>query len=200
MPDGCEIVVTKKVQNGNYSIDAELSGNQSGVTLTKNGNTIVITIENEEQEKEPGEYDVQIVKVEKGNVSKKLAGAKFEVTMPDGTKKTVTTGQDGTVKTDKIKVTEAGTDTIKISETEAPTGYNKIIQDIEIEVTKKLKDGVYIADVAKLKATQPEVELSASGNTITVTVQDEKIIEEEPVEYDVIDTEKGVQAVNVKGV
>ena len=185
LPDGCEIVVTKKVQNGNYSIDAELSGNQSGVTLTKNGNTIVITIENEEQEKEPGEYDVQIVKVEKGNVSKKLAGAKFEVTMPDGTKKTVTTGQDGTVKTDKIKVTEAGTDTIKISETEAPTGYNKIIQDIEIEVTKKLKDGVYIADVAKLKATQPEVELSASGNTITVTVQDEKIIEEEPVEYDV---------------
>ena len=177
LPNGCEVVVTKTVQNGNYGIEAELSGVTNDVTLTKSGNTIVITIE-DEKEDEPGEYDLQIVKVEKGNVSQKLAGAKFEITMPDGTKKTVTTGQDGTVKTDKIKVSEVGTDTIKISETEAPAGYKKIIQDIEVEVTKELKDDIYVAGSAKLKATQPEVSLTSNGNTIVVTVQDEKIVEE----------------------
>ena len=171
--DNLEIQVTKEIQNGIYvATNATLKTVNENATVTMEGTTIVITVKNE---KATGKYNLQIIKEDKSDSNKKLSGAVFDVTMPNGTKNSVTTDNNGQIKTSDINITTAGTDTIKIEETQAPDGYNKLINALEISVTKELKDGSYVPTKATLSATNEKAAVTISGTTIIVTIKNEKI-------------------------
>ena len=122
-----------------------------------------------------GQYNLKLVKVEQGNTSKKLQGAIFKITSPNGTT-TQTTNSSGEINIGTIKVNEPGTDTITIEETQAPSGYEKVINSaININVTKVLSGNQYSASAAQITNPQTGASLSASGNTITVTVENKLI-------------------------
>ena len=118
-----------------------------------------------------GAYNLKLVKVEQGNVSKKLQGATFKIVSPNGTV-TETTNENGEINIGTIKVTEAGTDTITIEETKAPAGYEKIITSpITVKVTKEFKDNTYSISSAIIENSQEGASINLTGNTITVTVE-----------------------------
>ena len=136
----------------------------------------VITIEKEEPE---GEYNIQLVKVDSSNESTKLEGAKFKVTLADGSSKEYTTDSQGMISIPSIDITETGTDTIKIEETEAPDGYNKLINEIQVQITKSLEGIRYVPSnvtiVNSSSAGGSKVTLDKGTNTIKVTIPDERI-------------------------
>ena len=118
-----------------------------------------------------GAYNLKLVKVEQGNVSKKLQGATFKIVSPNGTV-TETTNENGEINIGTIKVTEAGTDTITIEETKAPAGYEKIITSpITVKVTKEFKNNTYSISSAIIENSQEGASINLTGNTITVTVE-----------------------------
>lgn len=69
-------------------------------------------------------------------------------------------------------MTKAGTDTITIEETAAPTGYAKLINGaFQVLVTKTLTNGSYVASNATLQNANNNVSITNASNTITVTVK-----------------------------
>ena len=118
-----------------------------------------------------GAYNLKLVKVEQGNVSKKLQGATFKIVSPNGTV-TETTSANGEINIGPINITQAGTDTITIEETKAPAGYEKIITSpITVKVTKEFKDNTYSISSAIIENSQEGASINVTGNTITVTVE-----------------------------
>ena len=118
-----------------------------------------------------GAYNLKLVKVEQGNVSKKLQGATFKIVSPNGTV-TETTSTNGEINIGPINITQAGTDTITIEETKAPAGYEKIITSpITVKVTKEFKDNTYSISSAIIENSQEGASINVTGNTITVTVE-----------------------------
>ncbi|MFR1777721.1 MAG: SpaA isopeptide-forming pilin-related protein [Clostridia bacterium] len=118
-----------------------------------------------------GAYNLKLVKVEQGNVSKKLQGATFKIVSPNGTV-TETTSANGEINIGPINITQAGTDTITIEETKAPEGYEKIITSpITVKVTKEFKDNTYSISSAIIENSQEGASINLTGNTITVTVE-----------------------------
>ena len=118
-----------------------------------------------------GSYNLKLVKVEQGNVSKKLQGATFKIVSPNGTV-TETTSANGEINIGPINITQAGTDTITIEETKAPEGYEKIITSpINVQVTKEFKNNTYTISNAIIENNQEGASINLTGNTITVTVE-----------------------------
>ena len=118
-----------------------------------------------------GAYNLKLVKVEQGNVSKKLQGATFKIVSPNGTV-TETTSANGEINIGPINITQAGTDTITIEETKAPAGYEKIITSpITVKVTKEFKNNTYSISSAIIENSQEGASINLTGNTITVTVE-----------------------------
>ena len=118
-----------------------------------------------------GAYNLKLVKVEQGNVSKKLQGATFKIVSPNGTV-TETTSANGEINIGPINITQSGTDTITIEETKAPEGYEKIITSpITVKVTKEFKDNTYSISSAIIENSQEGASINLTGNTITVTVE-----------------------------
>ena len=118
-----------------------------------------------------GAYNLKLVKVEQGNVSKKLQGATFKIVSPNRTV-TETTSANGEINIGPINITQAGTDTITIEETKAPEGYEKIITSpITVKVTKEFKDNTYSISSAIIENSQEGASINLTGNTITVTVE-----------------------------
>ena len=119
-----------------------------------------------------GNYQVQLEKVDKDTIAKKLQGAEFEVTLPGKTKETKTTNENGIIDLGTVEITEiANKDTITIKETKAPEGYNKILDTLEIEVEKQLVNGSYSAKNVTIKSGQVEgTEVKLEGNTIKITI------------------------------
>ena len=99
-----------------------------------------------------GNYQVQLEKVDKDNTTKKLQGAEFEVTLPGNqTSQQVTTNESGIVNLGTVEITEIeNKDTITVKETNAPKGYNKILNTMTIEVEKQLSNGSYSAKNATI--------------------------------------------------
>ena len=93
--------------------------------------------------KATGDYDLKIIKVDNENQLTKLNGAKFKITFENGTQQEEVTNQEGEIKLEGIQMQEEGTETIAIEEIEAPTGYNKIFNSIELEITKEIVNGKY---------------------------------------------------------
>ena len=173
--DALNINITKTEQNGQYvasNIKFAEGTNANGSTIELQGNTIVVTIPNE---KIKGSYNLQLVKVDGLNQAT-LEGAKFSVKINNGEAKEYTTNNSGIIEINDIAIAEPGTDTITISETQAPTGYNKVIGELQVSVTKTMSDGKYIASKAEFTTnTQPQGStINMNDNTITVTVPNEK--------------------------
>jgi len=173
LANGIELQVTKDVINGTYGVkQVTLVGTTNGEEMQLNGNTITLKVKNE---KLTGQYDLQIVKTDKDDNTKKLAGAKFEVTLPNGSKKELTTATDGTIKTEKINIIGTGKDTITVKELQAPEDYNKIIDSLEIEATKEIKNGYYALKEVSIKNNPVGAEATLDGNTIILNIKNEKI-------------------------
>ena len=168
-----QVQVTKVFQNNTYSMsNAVITNNQNGASISISGNTITVTVENKLIPK-TSEYNLKLVKVEQGNVGKKLEGAEFKINSPNG-EVTQTTNASGEINIGPIAVTATGTDTITIEETKAPDGYEKIITaPITVQVTKVFENNTYKMSDAVITNAQNGADISLSGNTITVTVENE---------------------------
>ncbi len=129
------VQVTKTIVNGSYQATSV-----SGVNATVANNIVTVTVPNQKLE---GNYQLQIVKVDKDNTNTKLAGATFKITLANGNIQTVTTNQEGIANISGIEITQTGVDTIKIEETSAPQGYQKINGTLNLEVTKAIVDEGY---------------------------------------------------------
>ena len=177
-PDGYEkiitapitVQVTKVFENNTYKMStAQITNAQTGASLTLSGNTITVTVENKLIPK-TSEYNLKLVKVEEGT-SNKLEGAEFKINSPNG-EVTQTTNASGEINIGPIAVTATGTDTITIEETKAPAGYEKIITaPITVQVTKVFENNTYKMSDAVITNAQNGADISLSGNTITVTVE-----------------------------
>ena len=177
-PDGYEkiitapitVQVTKVFENNTYKMStAQITNAQTGASLTLSGNTITVTVENKLIPK-TSEYNLKLVKVEEGT-SNKLEGAEFKINSPNG-EVTKTTNASGEINIGPIAVTATGTDTITIEETKAPAGYEKIITaPITVQVTKVFENNTYKMSDEVITNAQNGADISLSGNTITVTVE-----------------------------
>ena len=177
-PDGYEkiitapitVQVTKVFENNTYKMStAQITNAQTGASLTLSGNTITVTVENKLIPK-TSEYNLKLVKVEEGT-SNKLEGAEFKINSPNG-EVTKTTNASGEINIGPIAVTATGTDTITIEETKALAGYEKIITaPITVQVTKVFENNTYKMSDAVITNAQNGADISLSGNTITVTVE-----------------------------
>ena len=178
-PDGYEKVitapinvqVTKTLSSNTYTMsNAVITNTQTGSSISVSGSTITVTVENKLIPKD-SEYNLKLVKVEQGNTSKKLQGAEFRINSPTG-EVTQTTNASGEINIGQIAVTATGTDTITIEETKAPDGYEKIITaPITVQVTKVFENNTYKMSDAVITNAQNGADISLSGNTITVTVE-----------------------------
>ena len=177
-PDGYEkiitapitVQVTKVFENNTYKMStAKITNAQTGASISLSGSTITVTVENKLIPK-TSEYNLKLVKVEEGT-SNKLEGAEFNINSPIG-EVTQTTNTSGEINIGPIAVTATGTDTITIEETKAPAGYEKIITaPITVQVTKVFENNTYKMSDAVITNAQNGADISLSGNTITVTVE-----------------------------
>ncbi len=122
-----------------------------------------------------GSYNIQLIKVAENDVTKKLQGAQFEITLANGTKNTYTTDANGSLNINDINITAAGVENITIKETVAPKGYSKIIDTIILKVKKEIVNGEYKGTVEALTkedgtALPTGTTHTVDGNTIKVTV------------------------------
>ena len=146
--------------------------------------------------KAEGTYNLQIIKVDEVDVTKKLSGAEFEVLLADGSTQTVTTNDQGIIEINGIVITEEGTDTITIKEITAPVDYEKLIDTLTLEITKTIVDGNYMATAAILTNENTSGEtVSAENGIITVTVPNREILK--PIDLKLI---KRITAVNNQNV
>ena len=173
--DILNINVEKVNQDGKYianNVSFSEGTNANGSTVELQGDTIIVTIPNE---KITGSYNLQLVKVDGLNQTT-LEGAKFTVKINDGEAVEYTTDQEGKITINSIDITQIGTDTITINETQAPTGYNKVIGELQVNVTKTISDGKYVASRAEFTTnTQPQGStINLENGLITITVPNEK--------------------------
>ena len=168
--DSITVQVTKGENNGNYVVTgAEMTAGQvEGATVELNGNVITITVPNKLLK---GNYQVQLEKVdENGNIITS-SEAEFGWTLPGQGEQTGTT-TNGMLNLGTVQITDVSTtDTITITEITPPSGYNKLIDNITVEVTKGEDNGTYVATGAQITAGQVEgAEVELNGNVITITV------------------------------
>ena len=173
--DTMKLSVTKKIENGSYVANTVsiTSGGVEGASATISGNTIKIVVPNK---KITGSYKVQLEKVDKDNQSTKLEGAEFSITLPGASAITRTTDSNGLIDLGNVKITDiSSTDTITVTETKAPDGYNKILGTMTLQVSKKVEDGSYVADKVSITSGQAEgTTATLDGNVIKIVVADEK--------------------------
>ena len=101
--------------------------------------------------KAEGTYNIQLIKTDNTEEAKRLEGAEFEITFADGSKlEKQRTNSNGMLELSGIQITEEGTDIITIKETQAPAGYNKLIDEIQVEITKGIVDGNYVITGAQV--------------------------------------------------
>ena len=185
-----ELSVAKTIQNGVYVVDPEntiMTVRDSGgteitqnvpVTIDKTTGKITITVDNG---KITGGYNLEILKVDQEDEGKVLEGAEFKVTLADGTEKTERTNAEGKIEIEGVEIKEEGTETIKIEETKAPEGYNKIFNSVELEVTKEIQNGEYVVSKIELKNAEGtgliegELKANLENGKITVTVPNKKV-------------------------
>ena len=153
------------------------TGNNNKTDLTDKNNYYKGQQDDDDFEKliiqpENGNYKLELIKQDSAS-GKALKGATFKITTVGG-ETSQTTDDSGKIAVGNLPITSAGTDTITIEETKAPSGYKKIITaPITISVTKELVNGTYTVTKAEITNPQTGASVSLSGKTITVTVQNE---------------------------
>lgn len=116
-----------------------------------------------------GSYNLKLVKINSIDNEVTVPGAKFKVTLPDGTTQTVVSGADGTITISGIKITSLDNQVITIEETEAPAGYVAGIGTIKVNVTVKKQGAKYIISTANLSGSTV-TNLTLVNDLITVTI------------------------------
>ena len=186
---GNNFYIVLPIEEKSYTVQINVSGNYSSTDLTYwstaanlvNANQPVVLISKDTKTysdsdskvapKPTGSYNLQLIKVDPTGKTK-LSGAKFNVTLADGTSKEYTTDSNGQISISNIAITASGTDTIKIEETEAPEGYSKLLTGpIQIQVTKTLQDGKFIGNAATLATANTNASVRFSNNTAIVTIK-----------------------------
>ncbi len=182
--------------NGNYTITTATywtkSGDSTVQPIVELGRTPKTFSGNKEVTfPKEGSYNLKLVKVEQGNTTKKLQGATFKITSPNGTV-TETTSSNGEINVGPIIINTPGTDTITIEETKAPDGYEKIITSpINVQVTKTVTSNVYTMSNAVITNAQTGSSISVSGSTITVTVENKLIPKTSEYNLKLVKVEEG---------
>ncbi len=100
-----------------------------------------------------GDYSIELEKVDSKDETKKLQGAEFKVTI-DEQSQICTTNSQGKFSISKISITNENTQTIKIEEIKAPTGYSNQKPSITLTVETELKDGKYV--IKQVTSTQAQ--------------------------------------------
>ena len=126
-----------------------------------------------------GSYNIELEKVDSKNNVTKLNGAEFSWKLPGSAETKTGTTANGKITLGTVSITDtANKDEITVTETKAPDGYKKLIDSVTVEITKGTSNGSYVATGVNIKTggtTGTEVKLS--GNTITITVPNEKLKE-----------------------
>ncbi len=173
-----KIQVVTVLQGSEYVVqstsitEGEVAGAKAELVDNK---TVKVTIPNEQI---TGKFNLKIVKYDKDDQGKKLAGAIFEITKPDNSKETLTTIADGSVTLSDLDIPGVGTYTYTIKETQAPTGYEKIIEEIQVKITTEIKDGKYVVKSTEIVSNPQSVDgiLSTVGdNEVQIDVPNTKI-------------------------
>ena len=190
--------------NGNYTITTATywtkSGDNTVQPIVELGRTPKTFSGNKEVTfPKSGQYNLKLVKVEQGNTSKKLQGATFKITSPNGTV-TEQTNSNGEINIGPINITQPGTDTITIEETKAPDGYEKIITaPINVQVTKTLSSNTYTMSNAVITNNQTGSSINVSGSTITVTVENKLIPNDSEYNLKLVKVEQGNTSKKLQG-
>ena len=149
------VQVTKGEQNDSYvATGAEITAGQvEGAEVELNGNVITITVPNVPVE---GNYQLQLEKVDQDGNIITTGEAEFGWTLPGQSEQTGTT-TNGILNLGMVEITDVSTtDTITIREITAPNGYNKLIDNITVQVTKGEDNGDYVVTGAEITAGQVE--------------------------------------------
>ena len=112
-----------------------------------------------------GSYNLEIEKINGQNIREKLSGAEFEVTLPDGSKQTLTTNKQGSISISNLPITKLETQTITIRETKAPEGYSRNIDTITVKVTTAIENGKYVAKTIKIVDENSNSSSSSEGSS-----------------------------------
>ena len=112
-----------------------------------------------------GSYNLKLEKINGQNEKEKLEGAEFEITLPDGSKRTLTTNKDGILNIDDLPITKLETQTLKIKETKAPEGYSRSTDIITITVTTGIEKGKYVAKTIKIVDENSNSSSSSEGSS-----------------------------------
>ena len=167
------VQVTKGEQNESYvATGAQITeGQVEGSKVELNGNVITITVPNIPVD---GNYQVQLEKVD-GNGNLITTGAEFGWILPGQNEQTGTT-TNGVLNLGIVTITDISTtDTITIREITPPTGYNKLIESLTVQVTKGEENGSYVATGAQITEGQVEgAEVELNGNVITITIPNKR--------------------------
>ena len=196
--DTMTIEVEKQMVDGIYLAKSATitSGEVEGTSVTLEGNVIKIVVANKLV---TGNYQLQLEKVDKDDPTIKLQGAEFNVTLPNGSEQTKTTGTDGIVSLGTVTITEIDNiDTITIEETKAPEGYSKLLDTMTIEIEKQMVDGVYSAKSATITSGEVEgTSVTLEGNVIKIVVANKKITGDYQVQLEKVD--KNDQTIKLQG-
>ncbi len=180
-----ELEVTK-AEVANQLVATELKTTQpvEGITAALVDQKITVTANNKKIEgpKITGKYEIELLKQDK-NSKEKLNGAEFNIQIGTGEAKTYTTNEEGIITIPNIEIKNAGTETIKVKETKAPTGYKAITGTLEITATTAEADEKYVINKIETKNGMTNATASLTTNEkISIVVNNEKedIPEENP--------------------
>ena len=124
--------------------------------------------------KAEGNYKLQLEKVdEEGNLIT-TSNAEFSWRLPGEEQDRTGTTANGILDLGTVEITQTGTDSITITETNPPAGYNKLIGSITVEITKELSNGIYTVTDAKIVPENTNASIRIENGVIKITVKNEK--------------------------
>ncbi len=176
-------VIKAEVENELVATELRTSHAVEGMSAILNNKKVTVTVDNTKIQI-TGKYEIELLKQDKDS-KEKLSGAEFSIQVGSNSAKTYTTDSEGKITIPNIEITEAGTETIKIKETKAPTGYKQNGGTLELTATTVEETGKYVLSKLETKSgiTNASVSL-ASNEKISIVVDNEKEeIPEEPTTY-----------------
>ncbi len=127
--------------------------------------------------KAEGNYKLQLQKVDENGNLITTSNAGFSWRLPGEEQDRTGTTANGLLDLGTVEITQTGTDTITITETNPPTGYNPLIGNITVEITKELVNGIYTVTDAKVVPENTNASASLENGVIKITISNKEIKE-----------------------
>lgn len=109
-------------------------------------NTVYFSINNS---KDSDFYNLDLIKID-ADTKKEIEGAKFQIKYPGDENYSNVELEEGSFSAAPIRMTSEGTDVIYLKEVEAPVGYDKIVDELKVVVTKQKSDNGFIVTDCKV--------------------------------------------------